>query len=213
MLVKVCGLRDPDNIGRVASIGSVDLVGLIFYAKSPRFVDSAETAHAVSLLTKVKSVGVFVNESSEVVIETAAKYHLNYLQLHGSETPEYLAHLQKQLPPEVRLIKAFSIRETTDLLLTSGYENLCEYLLFDTPTGGYGGSGQSFDWSILQHYSGKTPFLLSGGIGPESLEPLRHFHHPAWAGIDLNSRFENAPTLKNIPLLTDFIQQINTIEL
>ena len=207
MLIKVCGLRDPDNIRQVAAIGEIDLVGLIFYAQSSRYVDSEETAQIVSSLATVRSVGVFVNESPEVVIETAAKYHLNYLQLHGSESPAYLAHLQTLLPQEIKLIKAFSIREKVDLSQTSGYENFCEYLLFDTPTADYGGSGQSFDWSILQHYSGSTPFFLSGGIGAESVESLRHFHHPKWAGIDLNSRFESAPAMKNIPLLTNFVQQ------
>jgi len=213
MLVKVCGLRDPDNIRRVAAISDIDLVGLIFYAPSSRYVDSEETAQMVSSLTTVKSVGVFVNESSEVVIETCARYHLNYLQLHGSETPEYLTHLHTMLPPDVKLIKAFSIKEKKDLLETSGYEHLCEYLLFDTPTTGYGGSGQSFDWSILQHYSGSTPFLLSGGIGPDSVESLHHFHHPKWEGIDLNSRFESAPSMKNLSLLTDFLQQIKSFQL
>ena len=213
MLVKVCGLRDPDNLRRVAAIGGIDLVGLIFYAQSSRYVDSAETAQMVSSLTTVKSVGVFVNESPELVIQTTAKYQLNYLQLHGSESPEYLSNLQTLLPREVKLIKAFSIREKADLLQTSGYENLGEYLLFDTPTTGYGGSGQSFDWSILQHYSGSTPFLLSGGIGPDSVEALRHFHHPKWAGIDLNSKFEFAPAMKNLSLLTDFLQQIKSFQL
>ena len=78
---------------------------------------------------------------------------------------------------------------------------------------GDGGSGQSFDWSILQHYSGSTPFLLSGGIGPDSVEALRHFHHPKWAGIDLNSKFEFAPAMKNLSLLTDFLQQIKSFQL
>ena len=208
MLVKVCGLRDPENIQRVASIPGIDLVGLIFYPKSPRYVDSDATAEAVSRLTTVKVAGVFVNEEQEEVVRKTAQYHLGYVQLHGSETPEYLSALRKMLPAGIKLIKAFSIRTEADLLQTSGYETHCEYLLFDTPTSGYGGSGRSFDWSILQYYTGAIPFLLSGGIGPDSHETLHHFHHRLWAGIDLNSRFETAPAVKDAELLSCFIQNI-----
>jgi phosphoribosylanthranilate isomerase len=208
MLVKVCGLRDPENIRQVAAIPGVGLVGLIFYPKSPRYVDSDATAEAVSRLTTVKVAGVFVNEEPEVVVRKAAQYHLGYIQLHGSETPEYLTALRKMLPAGIKLIKAFSIRTEADLLQTSGYETHCEYLLFDTPTSSYGGSGRSFDWNILQYYTGTIPFLLSGGIGPDSHDTLAHFHHRMWAGIDLNSRFESAPAVKDAELLSGFIQNI-----
>jgi phosphoribosylanthranilate isomerase len=208
MLIKVCGLRDPENIRQVAAIPGIDLIGLIFYPPSPRFVDSVATAEAVADLTTVKAVGVFVNEQPEVVVLKAAQYHLNYIQLHGSEKPKYMANLRKLLPFSIKLIKAFSIKTEEDLLQTSGYEAHCEYLLFDTPTSGYGGSGRTFDWNILQYYSGSIPFLLSGGIGPDSHESLHHFHHRLWVGIDLNSRFETAPAVKDVELLSGFIQNI-----
>jgi len=208
MLVKVCGLRDPENIRQVAAIPGIDLLGLIFYPRSPRYVDSEETAKAVSALTTVKVAGVFVNEMPEEVVRKAAQYHLGFIQLHGSETPEYLSALRTLLPSGTKLIKAFSIQTEEDLLQTSGYETHCEYLLFDTPTTGYGGSGRTFDWNILQYYTGSTPFLLSGGIGPDSLTTLRHFHHRLWAGVDLNSRFETAPALKDAKLLSTFVQKI-----
>lgn len=208
MLIKVCGLRDPENIRQVAAIQGVNLVGLIFYPRSPRYVDSEETAKAVSVLTTVKVAGVFVNETPEEVVRKAAQYHLCFIQLHGSETPEYLSALRTLLPVGTKLIKAFSIKKEEDLLQASGYETHCEYLLFDTPTTGYGGSGRSFDWNILQYYTGATPFLLSGGIGPDSLTTLRHFHHRLWAGIDLNSRFESAPAMKDTERLSGFIQNI-----
>jgi len=208
MLIKVCGLRDPENIQRVAAIPGIDLVGLIFYPKSPRYVDSDLTAEAVSKLTTVKVAGVFVNEKPELVVRKVAQYHLSFVQLHGSETPEYLSSLRTSLPTGIKLIKAFSIRTEEDLLQTSGYETHSEYLLFDTPTSGYGGSGRSFDWNILQYYTGTIPFLLSGGIGPDSHDSLRHFHHRMWAGIDLNSRFETAPAVKDIESLSGFIQNI-----
>ena len=208
MLVKICGLRDPENIRQVAAIPGVDLVGLIFYPPSPRYVDSEETAKVVSALTTVKVAGVFVNETPEEVVRKAAQYHLGFIQLHGSEAPEYLSALRTLLPAGIKLIKAFSIQTEADLLQTSGYETHCEYLLFDTPTSGYGGSGRSFDWNILQYYTGSTPFLLSGGIGPDSLTTLHHFHHRLWAGIDLNSRFESVPAVKDTELLSGFIQNI-----
>ncbi len=206
-------MRDPGNIKEVAAIQGVGLIGLIFYAPSPRFVDSEATAATVSGLKEKGIVGVFVNEKPEVVAERCREYHLNYIQLHGNETPEYLTSLIKLLPFSVKIIKAFSIKSEEDLQQTSGYEDLCEYFLFDTPTSGYGGSGRSFDWKILQYYSGSIPFLLSGGIGHDSIESLGNFHHRLWAGIDLNSRFETAPGLKDVALLADFVQHLNSLQL
>ncbi len=210
MKCKVCGLREPNNIIDVAAIQGIDLIGLIFYAKSPRFVDSKETAAAVSLCRKVKIVGVFVDESLAEIVRKCGLYHLNYIQLHGNETPDFIVALQKKIPSGIKVIKAFPIKSEEDLSATAGYEGLCEYFLFDTPTNGYGGSGRTFDWHILDYYSGLTPFLLSGGIGPDNIEALLNFRHKLWAGIDLNSQFETTPGLKNIPLLTNFIQQITS---
>ena len=213
MIIKVCGLREPDNIEQVAVIQGVDLIGLIFHAQSPRYVDSKETAAMVSSGKDIGVVGVFVNENPEEVVRKCMLYQLDYVQLHGHETPDYLLSLQQMLPSKIKLIKAFSIRAEEDLPATSGYEGLCAYYLFDTPTSGYGGSGCSFDWRILQYYSGSTPFLLSGGIGPDSMDSLSNFHHSLWAGIDLNSRFETAPGLKNVGLLSNFVQQITSNQL
>ncbi len=210
MIIKVCGLRDPENIRNVASIKGVDWMGMIFYPKSPRYVASEETSDAVSALNTVERVGVFVNENCEEVVRKCAQYHLDCIQLHGNETPEYLKTLRKLIPKGIKFIKAFSIRIAEDLLPASGYEDLCEYFLFDTATPDYGGSGRAFDWQILQSYKGLTPFLLSGGIGPDSLQALQDFQHPQCAGVDLNSRFETAPGIKDIRLLSDFVQQLKS---
>ena len=91
---------------------------------------------------------------------------------------------------------------------TESYAGLCDYYLFDTKTSAYGGSGKQFDWEIVKSYTGETPFLLSGGIGPDSIPALKEFKHPMLAGYDLNSRFEIHPGIKDIPLLKEFIQQI-----
>jgi phosphoribosylanthranilate isomerase len=210
MIIKVCGLREPQNIGKIAAIQGIDLIGLIFYPGSPRYVDSNETAECVANLKNIGKVGVFVNASLDEVLLNSKKYSLDYLQLHGNETPEYILELRQKISPEIRFIKSFSIRKEEDLLPTSGYDGLCDFFLFDTPTSGYGGSGRSFDWKILQYYAGSTPFLLSGGIGPDSVEALGNFHHHLWAGLDLNSRFETAPGIKDVALLTHFIEHLKT---
>ena len=149
--------------------------------------------------------------STAIVLKTPAKFKLDCIQLHGNETPFYLESLRKEIADSIQIIKACSIGNEEDLLSIAKYDGLCDFLLFDTPTHIYGGSGTSFEWNLLQNYKGTTPFFLSGGIGPGHLEQLRSFHHTQFAGIDLNSRFEVAPALKNIPLLKDFIQQIKTI--
>lgn len=213
MIIKVCGLREPDNIRQVAAIPGIDLIGLIFYGRSPRYVNSSETAASVTSLISKKIVGVFVNESVDEVVSKCTDYQLSYIQLHGNETPEYLNLLRKRIPTTTKLIKAFSIREAEDLKPSNEYERFCEYFLFDTATIGYGGSGQSFDWSILQCYKGLTPFLLSGGIGPDSIESLLDFEHRMFAGLDLNSRFELLPGLKNISSLSEFVQKIKSTRL
>ena len=114
-------------------------------------------------------------------------------------------HLLRRL---VRLIKAFALRSIADLRQIPPYAPSCDYLLFDTPCTGFGGSGTAFDWDLLRHYEGSTPFLLSGGIRPESLEALKRFRHPRWAGIDLNSGFETAPAVKDAPKLKAFIEAV-----
>ncbi|HEY5510146.1 MAG TPA: phosphoribosylanthranilate isomerase [Prolixibacteraceae bacterium] len=211
MIIKVCGMRDALNIKQIAAIEGVDLIGMIFYPSSPRYVNSQVTADSVASLKETGRVGVFVNERLEVVVQKSTFYHLDYLQLHGNETPEYLAALKKLIADNIRFIKAFSIRSEKDIDLTMDYEGLCDYFLFDTPTSKYGGSGLTFDWNILQKYAGATPFLLGGGIAPDSFDELDKFQHLRWAGVDLNSRFETAPGLKDDALITDFIKNIKLL--
>jgi phosphoribosylanthranilate isomerase len=138
-------------------------------------------------------------------MKKAADYRLDYLQLHGDESPDFCHTLQKR---GYALIKAFSIATADDLKRTAEYEGRVDYFLFDTKCEGYGGSGKNFDWSVLQAYEGETPFLLSGGIRPESLEAIRRIHHPRFVGIDLNSGFEIEPGLKDVEQLGGFIQGV-----
>ncbi|MDR1555593.1 MAG: phosphoribosylanthranilate isomerase [Tannerellaceae bacterium] len=203
MIIKVCGMCRPGNIRQLAAL-EIDWIGFIFWPGSGRQLPADKSL--ISLIHHpLKKVGVFVNAFAEEMMETAAAYELDYLQLHGEESPEVCHRLQKR---GFTLIKAFSIATEDDLKRTREYEGRVEYFLFDTKCENYGGSGRSFDWSVLKAYKGATPFLLSGGINPHSLEAIRRFHHPCFRGIDLNSGFETEPGLKDIGKLTPFIRSL-----
>ena len=130
------------------------------------------------------------------------------VQLHGSESPTYLRDLRSSCDARLLIVKAFSIATRDDLLQTSLYEGLADFFLFDTKAQLVGGNGRKFDWTVLAHYDGSTPFLLSGGICPDDASHLSAFSHPRLAGIDLNSRFEISPALKNVELLKQFLYDI-----
>lgn len=218
LLIKVCGMREPENIRALNTLG-VDMMGLIFYPKSPRYVRSIPVSagivpdRATNLQrSKAKLVGVFVNEMPQTVITQAYNYQLDYIQLHGEESPIYIDNLKRTLVPDilpdVKIIKALSIREADDVKRWRQYEGHVDMLLFDTKCKTIGGSGEQFDWSVLQGYDGDIPFLLSGGIGPQDIESIKQFRHPMFAGIDLNSKFEDAPAHKDIDKLQQFITSI-----
>lgn len=206
--IKVCGMRQSDNIRQIEALG-IDMMGFIFWEPSARYVSQKP-----DYLPACARTGVFVNATLEYILFTVRTYGLSYVQLHGQESPEFCHHLRQNLNQSglasVQLIKAFSISTPEDLAPVQKYENLCHFLLFDTKTPLPGGSGKQFDWQILQHYSGTLPFLLSGGIGPNDAHRLQEFHHPLCVGIDLNSRFEISPGLKDATLLKNFLTQLNS---
>lgn len=204
-LIKVCGMTRADNIRAVETLG-VDMIGFIFYPKSPRFLYQLPEY----LPEHARRVGVFVNADKENVLVYADRFGLSYVQLHGNESPEYCRSLHAH---GLRIIKAFSIASPKDLTAISGYAGLCDYYLFDTKSPQYGGSGNQFDWNILHRYNDSTPFLLSGGINAHSAEALRRFHHPQMAGIDLNSRFETKPGIKDVERIARFLHQIGKLKL
>ncbi|MDR1646204.1 MAG: phosphoribosylanthranilate isomerase [Tannerellaceae bacterium] len=208
MIIKVCGMRRIANILQVAALG-VDWIGLIFYPGSKRYVNSEDGEALADLLQQAtfRKVGVFVNAPARELKATADRYRLDYLQLHGKESPADCRRLRDE---GHSLVKAFAIASEEDLRTTASFEGAADYFLFDTPSDAYGGSGRSFDWTILQAYDGATPFLLSGGIHPGSLDKVRRFRHPRFAGIDLNSGFESAPGLKDPALLAPFIHSLKT---
>ena len=198
MIVKVCGMRDAENIRQLEALG-IDWMGMIFWPKSKRYV-STPPAY---LPQHVRKVGVFVDASLDAICQHVEDYQLDIIQLHGQESPETL----KALKP-LTLIKALNIATPEDLQKTEPYEGLADYFLFDTKGESVGGNGEKFDWSVLDNYQGKTPFLLSGGIGSEDAEVVKTFHHPKCIGIDLNSRFETEPGLKDITKLKQFLEAI-----
>lgn len=205
--IKVCGMRDSDNIRKIEALG-IDMMGFIFWQPSRRYVSSLP-----DYLPGCARTGVFVNASTEYIRQQVHTYGLSFVQLHGQESPAFCRELQNTLrqsgKASVGLIKAFSLSSPEDLSTVRHYEDLCPMLLFDTKTPLPGGSGQQFDWQILQQYQGNTPFLLSGGIGPEDTGRLQAFSHPLCQGIDLNSRFEQTPGRKDVTLLKNFLKQLH----
>ena len=210
MIIKVCGMRDADNIREVEKLFTLHsslftfLMGFIFWPKSKRFV-SQRPAY---LPEHCKRVGVFVDEDIEQVKRIAADYALDIIQLHGTESPDYIRALRSVCGDIIATIKAFNIATVADIEATKPYEGIVDYFLFDTKGKSVGGNGEKFDWSVLEAYHGATPFLLSGGIGPDDVKRVEAFHHEKCIGIDLNSKFEDAPALKNIQKLKTFLDQL-----
>lgn len=204
-LIKVCGMREPENIRALSSL-PINFMGTIFYPKSPRFsADTPETAAAFRALPKsISSVGVFVKSSLEDLLRHQKEYDLNYLQLHSDEDVNYCEKARSIAP----LIKAVGIQKKEDFVSIDQYSSLVDYFIFDTATKAYGGSGKKFDWHILESYTGETPFLLAGGIGPDDVQALQAINHPQCVGFDLNSGFETAPALKDIDAISTFINAL-----
>ena len=201
-------MRDPENISGV--VGALpDYLGFIFYPKSKRFVGFEPSSEIqVVVPDSVKKVGVFVNETPEKLLETVQNWDLNVAQLHGNETPEYCRQIQDS---GITVFKAFSVDELFDFEMLETYSKVCNYFLFDTKGQLPGGTGQKFNWQLLENYKGDVPFFLSGGIGLEDMEAIRHFVHPRWRGIDINSGFEISPALKDIEKVKCFISGIRKL--
>lgn len=193
-------MRDIENIRAVEALG-VDWMGFIFYPLSKRYVGEQLTY----LPKETKRVGVFVNEIFETVLETAKLYNLNSVQLHGNESANLCKKLLKQ---GIQVIKAFGITDYLPSEKIAEYEGCCDYYIFDTQTSEYGGSGIKYDWDILQHYQGNTPFLLSGGIGPDDVDAIKTYSNPMCIGIDINSKFELSPANKDIESIHQFIKSL-----
>ena len=200
MFIKVCGINNLENFNFLENQEQISHIGFIFYQKSPRYCQIS-----LPLLPKTKKrVGVFVNSTFAEIIEISKKFSLDSIQLHGNESPE----LCQQLNLNHEVIKVFQIDENFDFKFTEVFEKKVNYFLFDTKTENYGGSGKQFPWQLLEKYSGKTPFILSGGINPTSAEEIKKISHSKFAGIDLNSGFEILPGEKNQALISTFLNEL-----
>lgn len=199
--IKVCGMRDRKNILEVAELRP-DFMGFIFYPGSPRFVGN--NFILPELPVDVKKAGVFVNEGTGAVVNTIAAHELDYVQLHGDESPEQCAEINKYAP----VIKAFGIDETFDFKCLKSYVNVCKYFLFDTKSASHGGTGKSFDRSLLEKYNYDVPYFMSGGISASDLKPEgREKLNIKPYGFDLNSRFETTPGIKDVSLLREILNR------
>ena len=207
MIVKVCGMREALNIRHVSEL-DIDWMGFIFYPKSSRFVDKVPEC----LPIMQKRVGVFVDADKSFILKHIESFGLHLVQLHGHETPDFCREIKETTGKSV--IKAFGIDTDTVFDNILQYEGKADYFLFDTQCTTAGGSGRMFDHSLLQRYTGHTPFLLSGGIGPDSIGEIKDFakysslHSLPFAGIDLNSRFEISPAHKAVGTLQEFIREV-----
>jgi phosphoribosylanthranilate isomerase len=203
--IKVCGMRDPENSSGV--VGSLpDYLGFIFYPKSKRFVGFEPLREVLAVVPEsVKKVGVFVDETPEKVLEIVQNWNLNVVQLHGQEAPEYCRQINNF---GITVFKAFSVDEQFDFNALVAYSGVCDYFLFDTKGQLPGGTGQKFNWHLLENYYAEIPFFLSGGIGLEDIDAIRKFSHPKLFGLDINSGFEISPALKDVEKVQKFIAEI-----
>ncbi len=207
MKLKICGMKYPDNILEVGAL-LPDYMGFIFWEKSARYFDGV----IPTLPKSIQKVGVFVNATLDEILEKIEKHDLQAVQLHGSESVEFCESLKKKLPKGIDVIKVFSILDTFDFAALKPFEPVCDYFLFDTKGKLPGGNGTTFDWKILEKYPSSKPFFLSGGIGIEELEDVKQVlktNLPIYA-IDVNSKFELNPGLKNIKLCTDAIYRLSS---
>ena len=208
MKIKVCGMRDAENISELIKLRP-DYMGFIFYGKSKRFIT---TFPKVKIPSQIKKVGVFVNEDIDKVIEIAEENNLEAIQLHGNESPEYIEELKVLLIRTIEIFKAFSVDDDFDFSKTEAYQEVCDYLLFDTKGKEYGGNGVKFNWKVLDNYKGELPYMLSGGITKNDSQAivsfLRRQESKKCIGIDINSGFEIEPALKNIANIKEFKQNL-----
>ncbi|WP_394773990.1 phosphoribosylanthranilate isomerase [Flavobacterium sp.] len=207
MKLKICGMKYPENIIEVGAL-LPDYMGFIFYEKSARYFNGT----IPELIKTIKKVGVFVNESVENIIDKINEHNLQAVQLHGEESIEFCQELKNKIDKKIEIIKVFSVGDDFDFEVLKPFEAVCDYFLFDTKGKLPGGNGTTFDWKILKNYKSDKPFFLSGGIGLEEIAAIKNLKLPVYA-IDVNSRFEIEPGLKNKNLLTNFKRKLEIVNL
>ena len=205
MNIKVCGITEMKQLQQLDGL-DIDFAGLIFYRESPRYIgDKISKKDLKKADFDLKKVGVFVNPEMIEVLDAIDEYGLDAVQLHGDESPE----MCEDLSSEVEVIKAFRVTDDADIdKLVAPYDAVCDYYLFDSGAlkESFGGTGQQFDWTILTKAKIEKPFFLSGGIGVEDAAKVKAFTHPDFFGVDINSRFEKEPGIKDMGKLLQFRQ-------
>lgn len=202
--LKICGMKFQENITQVADL-QPDYLGFIFYEKSPRFFNG----NIPKINPNIKKTGVFVNAEMSYISGKIKQHNLKAVQLHGSESVTFCKEIKEE-HHQIEIIKAFSVGDTFNFNTLTGYTSVVDFLLFDTKGKQPGGNGYTFDWQLLNNYPFDVPFFLSGGIGLDevkSLQRIKSSRLPLYA-IDINSKFEISPGLKNIELLQQFTQQL-----
>jgi len=217
--LKVCGMKYQDNITEVAAL-QPDYLGFIFHEESPRNFEG----FIPEFSKQIKKVGVFVDKEIGFILDKIKTHQLDAIQLHGSEPPEFCdalrhaelvsaSHQKKPKQVQVELIKVFSIKDQFDFSVLKSYEEICDFFLFDTKGKLPGGNGYTFDWNVLKNYPSTKPFMLSGGIGLNEVENIKSFLKTEASkycyAIDVNSKFEIEPGLKNIEKLKEFKKQLS----
>jgi len=209
MRVKVCGMTLPEQLEQLGPMG-VTFGGLIFYPKSPRYVFKHLTTSQIRKENSVNKVGVFVNAGIEEVLHMVDECRLHMVQLHGDETPKYC----EKIADYVSVVKAFRISESDNIeWMIRPYMDMCDMFMFDTMGAGYGGTGKKFNWNMLKDASIGKPFFLSGGIEPGDEESLKEFANlpigKALFSVDINSKFEITPGIKDMAKVKEFVQKLN----
>ncbi len=201
--LKVCGMREASNIAALAELHP-DFIGFIFHEISPRYCDRLPE---VTIPENIAKTGVFVNKSTEYIRLKKETFRLDYIQLHGVESPEFCKEISRTVAP---VIKAFNLHAEFDFDRLKAYESCCDYFLFDASGPQAGGNGITFNWELLKNYTGKVPFLLSGGIDETMARAIKEIDHPAFYGVDINSRFETKPGIKNIHKIKRFKHELQS---
>jgi len=212
--IKVCGLTRLDQIQELTSLNT-DFLGFIFYEKSPRYVLNHLRLEEISKIDHQGKVGVFVNENIEKILETTTKADLNFIQLHGDENETFISALKQKLNSEVKIIKVMRIGQESVISTKEksidhffrSIQNDIDYILFDTDSKAFGGTGEQFDWNILNEIEIPLPYFLSGGISKENIENIEHLKQKPFA-LDINSKFETEPGNKNISRIKRFISSL-----
>lgn len=212
MIIKVCGMKEPENILRLADL-KPDYMGFIFYTQSRRYAGVPDKDTLASLPSSIMKTGVFVDESIRNILEKVINYNLDAVQLHGAESAEFCLLLRKELDhvqakKHIEIIKAFGLSPGFSFRELEPFATVSDFFLFDTKTAEHGGSGIVFDWKMLEQYIMDKPYFLSGGLSPENIAGISDFKDTNLYGVDLNSRFEIEPGIKDIQKLESAFQII-----